>query len=193
MSVAEARDRVIGGGPANSARNYEARRAELLRSRLRSKKLADLLRLPEGNTLEFKGVFSALKQVLRTLVAFANAAGGQLLIGVEDGTREVRGVVDPLALEQRLANLVADGIRPLLLPEIEVWAWRDTHVLRVTVHPSPLRPHHVIADGPERGTMVRLGSTNRSADGALIAELTRSVGRAGFDEQPLAQLQQFGG
>lgn len=51
--------------------------------------------------------------------------------------------------------------KPAPIPALHVHrAWRDTHVLRVTVHPSPLRPHHVIADGPERGTMVRLGSTN---------------------------------
>jgi len=29
--------------------------------------------------------------------------------------------------------------------------WRNTHLLVIEVHPSPLRPHHLKADGPERG------------------------------------------
>lgn len=48
--------------------------------------------------------------MLRTLVAFANTAGGVLVIGVEDGTRHVGGVSDPMAVEERLANLLSDGI-----------------------------------------------------------------------------------
>jgi predicted HTH transcriptional regulator len=46
------------------------------------------------------------------LVAFANTAGGVLLIGVEDRTRPVVGVADPVAVEERLASLVNDSIAP---------------------------------------------------------------------------------
>lgn len=151
-------------------------------------KLEELLRAPEGKGLEVKRDLSSPKGVVRTLVAFANAAGGRLVIGVEDGTRRVVGVSDPLALEERIANLVADGVEPRLLPEIEILPWRKTHVVVVTVHPSALRPHHVASDGPERGTYVRLGSTNRVADAALAAELARRTGAEGFDEEPLADL-----
>jgi predicted HTH transcriptional regulator len=124
---------------------------------------------------------------LRTLVAFANSAGGRLVIGVEDGSRAVAGVPEPLGFEERIASLVADSIEPSLLPEIEVVPWRRTHVV-VTVYPSALRPHHLRAEGPGRGTYVRLGSTNRVADAALIAELGRRIGVESFDEQALADL-----
>jgi hypothetical protein len=56
------------------------------------------------------------------------------------------------------------------------------------VHPSGSRPHHLKADGPVRGTYVRLGSTNRQADAALIAELGRRTGTETFDEQPVPDL-----
>jgi hypothetical protein len=46
--------------------------------------------------------------VLRSLVAFANTSGGAVLIGVEDRTRHVRGIKEPLDLEERLANLISD-------------------------------------------------------------------------------------
>jgi ATP-dependent DNA helicase RecG len=151
-------------------------------------KLEEILRHPEGKTLEYKRDLSSPATALRTLVAFANSAGGRLIFGVEDGTRAVAGVKDPLALEERIANLVADSIEPRLLPEIEIVPWRKTHVVVVTVHPGALRPHHVRAEGPARGAYVRLGSTNRAADAALIAELARRIGAEGFDEEPLADL-----
>jgi len=151
-------------------------------------KLEEILRQPEGKTLEYKRDLSSPASVLRTLVAFANAAGGRLVIGVEDGTRAVAGVKEPLALEERIANLVADSIEPRLLPEIEIVPWRKTQVVVVTVHPSALRPHHVRAEGPGRGTYVRLGSTNRAADAVLAAELARRIGAEGFDEEPVADL-----
>ena len=56
--------------------------------------LVELLRRPEGKTLEFKRDLSSPEGVLRTIVAFANTAGGVVLVGVEDRTRRVRGVED---------------------------------------------------------------------------------------------------
>ncbi len=138
--------------------------------------------------MEYERDLSSAKPVLRTLVAFANAAGGRLVLGVEDGTRHVVGVTDPLALEERIAILVADAVQPRLLPEIEIVPWRKTHVVVVTVYPSALRPHHVVAEGPERGKYVRLVSTSRVADAALTAELARRTIPEGFDEEPLADL-----
>jgi predicted HTH transcriptional regulator len=42
---------------------------------------------------------------VKTAIAFANTAGGVLLIGVEDGTRRVRGIADALNGEEKLANV----------------------------------------------------------------------------------------
>ena len=64
--------------------------------------LLDALRRPEGKTLEFKRNLSSPEGLLRTVVAFANTAGGVVLVGVEDGTRHVRGIADPFALEERI-------------------------------------------------------------------------------------------
>ena len=41
----------------------------------------ELLKQPEGKTLEFKRDLSSLRPVLRTLVAFANTADGVLVVG----------------------------------------------------------------------------------------------------------------
>ena len=150
--------------------------------------LAEPLKRPERKTIEFKRDLSSTAGVLRTVVAFANTAGGTVLIGVEDGTRHVRGVADPLALEERLASLLSDGIVPRLLPDIEILPWRSTNLLAVQVYPSPSRPHYLKSAGIEAGVYVRVGSTNRQADDELVAELRRTSLGKSFDEQALPAL-----
>ena len=147
--------------------------------------LIDLLKRVEGKTLEFKRDLSSPNNVLRTVVAFANTAGGVLLLGVEDSTRDVRGVEEPLAMEERLANLISDNILPRLIPDIEVLPWRRTHVLAIQVHPSSVRPHYLKSTGLEGGAYVRVGSTNRRADDELIDELRRFSRGETFDEQAM--------
>src|SRR5476651_191769 len=116
------------------------------------------LKATEGKTLEFKRDLSSPDGVLRTLVAFANTSGGILVIGVEDKTRHVRGVTDPLLLEERLANIISDSISPRLVPNIELSPWRDTYLILVQVYPSNSRPHHLKSKGLEKGTYIRVGS-----------------------------------
>jgi ATP-dependent DNA helicase RecG len=154
----------------------------------RAVNLAELLKSAEGKTLEFKRDLSSPEGVLRSLVAFANTAGGVVLIGVEDRTRHVRGVADPLAMEERLANLINDSISPRLLPELDILPWRSTHVLAVQIYPSATRPHFLKSAGSEAGTYVRVGSTNRKADRDLMEELRRFVRGEAYDEQPIPDL-----
>ncbi len=150
--------------------------------------LIALLKLPEGKTLEFKRDLSSADGVLRTIVAFANTAGGVLLIGVEDKSRHVRGIKEPLALEERLANLISDSIAPRLIPELEILPWRRTHVVAVQVYPSPGRPHYLRRAGVDGGAYVRVGSTNRRADPQLIEELRRFARGEAHDEQAMPEL-----
>jgi predicted HTH transcriptional regulator len=150
--------------------------------------LVEILRRPEGKKLEYKRDLSSPDGVMKTLVAFANTAGGVLVIGVEDGTRKVVGVRDALAEEQRLANLVSTLIEPRLAPGIDIVPWRKTHVLAVEVFPSPQRPHSVARLGAEKGTFVRVGSTNRLASAAQIEEMRRYGGIEAFDERPMPDL-----
>jgi ATP-dependent DNA helicase RecG len=58
--------------------------------------IEELLRRGEGKTLEFKRDLSSPRNILKTLTAFANTAGGVLLIGVDDETRAVFGIDQPL-------------------------------------------------------------------------------------------------
>ncbi|MDE0027676.1 MAG: helix-turn-helix domain-containing protein [Spirochaetaceae bacterium] len=151
-------------------------------------KLTELLRRTEGKNLEFKRDLSSPTGFLRTVVAFANTTGGVILVGVEDRTRHIRGVTDPLDLEERVVNLVSDSIKPRLLPDVELLSYRNSHVLAVEVFPSPARPHYLAREGLHRGTYARVGSSNRLADAALVAEMRRYTTGESFDEGPLPAL-----
>lgn len=142
---------------------------------------------PEGKTLEFKRNLSSPKPLLKTLVAFANSAGGRVVIGVTDD-RQIVGVDSPLDEEERLCNLIADSIAPRLVPNVELVTVEGKTLLLVEVYPSGQRPHWLKSEGSETGVYVRLGSTNRQADRELISELRRSVEGLAFDEMPMPGL-----
>jgi ATP-dependent DNA helicase RecG len=100
--------------------------------------LAGLLRRSEGKTLEFKRDLSSPEGVFRTFVAFANTAGDTLLVGVENGTKRIRGIQDVLGAEEKLANIISDGIRPRLIPDIEIIPWHNLQLIAVQIYPSTL-------------------------------------------------------
>jgi ATP-dependent DNA helicase RecG len=142
-------------------------------------KIADAIALGEGPRLDFKRDLSSPKSVLKDIVAFANTAGGVVVIGLDDDGSAV-GVADPLREEERLSSSISDGIEPQLLPEIYAVSHGEQELLVVEVvhHPAPF---HLRAEGPERGVYVRLGSTSRRAEPEMLAELRRQAAGESFD------------
>ncbi|MBL8755544.1 MAG: putative DNA binding domain-containing protein [Planctomycetes bacterium] len=150
--------------------------------------IEELLSRTEGKTLEFKRNAASPAGLLRTVAAFANTAGGTIVIGVDSRDRSIHDIADPLMEEERVANLVSDAIRPQLVVEIGIVAYRGKSLIVVEVFPGPARPYHVASDGMERGSYVRVGSTNRTAGPEVIAELRRANTGEAHDEQPLPRL-----
>ena len=125
---------------------------------------------------------------IRSVIAFANTSGGMLILGVEDKTHYIKGIEEPLVLEEKIVNVISDTIEPTVIPDLEIVPWRDTYLLVLHVHPSSSRPHHYNKLGPEKGTYVRVGSTNRIACSDMISELKRYARSQTFDEQPMIDL-----
>lgn len=148
--------------------------------------IEELLQQPESKTLEFKRDLSSLTPILKTVVAFANTAGGILIIGKsQDGA--LVGIKDPLAAEEKLANAIADNIRPSILPEIEVATVESAHLLVVQVAHWK-GPFYMKSQGLPSGVYFRLGSTSRPANADMLAELQRSIAHTSFDQEPLTEL-----
>lgn len=102
--------------------------------------LPELLRLPEGEHLDFKQRISSAEKIAKTLCAFANTRGGILLIGVKDD-HTVTGI-DPeeekYMLEQAAQTFCHPPIQ-LLFEELE--DDEDRTVLHVLVEESQEKPH----------------------------------------------------
>jgi ATP-dependent DNA helicase RecG len=148
--------------------------------------LVFLLTLPESKTLEFKRDVSSLGPILKTIVAFANTAGGTLVIGkASDG--KVVGVEKVFAAEESLASAIADSIFPRIMPEIEMITVdkKDLLVVRVSYWRGPF---YIKKEGMPNGVYIRLGSTSRPAGPEILTELQRSVSVPAFDYQPIHEL-----
>jgi ATP-dependent DNA helicase RecG len=137
----------------------------------------------ESKTLEYRRDLSSKERIVKTLVAFANSSGGNLVIGVNDD-HTIRGIDDPLVEENKLVNLVKDRIYPVLVPEIEFKEIDEKTVLVAKVYPAGRRPFYLREIGPEEGVFIRLGSSTLQADQWQIAELRRQSEGESFDRYP---------
>lgn len=137
----------------------------------------------EGKTLEFKERIQGALNFVKTVVAFANTAGGTVVIGVSDKVKEICGVENVLAEVERIANIIFDSIAPAIMPEIEIVTYRNRELVLVKV-PHVIGPYYVKSLGQDKGTYVRFGSTNRLADSEMQEALKRLSRNISFDELP---------
>ena len=86
------------------------------------KKLLGILKQPEGRRLELKESLPANSQLAKTIIAFANDAGGELYFGIRDNPRDVIGLneEDLFSFEEKIAGLIHDLCEPVILPEISL-------------------------------------------------------------------------
>ncbi|MBE2294398.1 MAG: putative DNA binding domain-containing protein [Phycisphaerales bacterium] len=161
--------------------------------------LLEKIRLGEDSFLELKEVKFAGGKVrgptqdglADEMAAFANSAGGVLLLGVEDRSREVVGIeIDKLdAVEALLRQACEDAIKPPLAPIIERMTLPDTGgverpIIRVEVTRS-LFVH--LSPG---GYLQCVGSSKRPIPPDQLARLfqQRSQSRLiRFDETPVSR------
>lgn len=145
--------------------------------------LEELLAQEEGKTLEFKENADSLSKIIQTIVAFANTAGGTIVVGVQDKTKKVVGLENALVDELKISNAVATSVEPLLVPTLQLSTYRNKDVLIITV-PHCFGPFYVKSLKMKNGTFIRLGPTNRPADMHTINEIVNFKENKYFDESP---------
>ena len=144
--------------------------------------IEELLSRDEGKTLEFKESTQSLSNIIKTVIAFANTAGGIIVIGVQDRTKKIIGVEKALDEEERLINAISDSIAPFLVPNIEIQTYRKKELIIIKVAQAA-GPYYLKASGPD-AVLVRSGSTNRLADDELLNSLRLFAKKMTFDEVP---------
>jgi len=134
--------------------------------------IEEILSKEEGKSLEFKENTQSLQKIIQTVIAFANTAGGTMVLGIRDRTKEVVGLENILEEEERLANAIADSIFPPVYPTFQMHTYRSKDLK---------------SKGIENGTYVRFGSTNRIAPTSQVSEIQRLKAHQYFDELPASE------
>ncbi len=131
--------------------------------------------MTEGMTTEFKREYT--DEIKKTVVAFANTRGGELLIGVEDDG-SVIGVPDVDGTMLKVTNALRDSIKPditmFLLCEKREMEGKD--VVAVSVQKGTACPYYLAAKGlrPE-GVFVRQGASTVPATGSAILKMIKET------------------
>lgn len=152
--------------------------------------LHQLIQLPESNTLEFKRDASSLETILKSVVAFANTAGGTILIGIEDDG-SVTGLQEPGKVQEQIANGIAHRIKPQLLPDFQMAVVQQKRIIVIRVE-HMAGPYYLSDKGEEQGVYVRLGNTNRVAAPESIQEIKRAAHHPFFDKMPCDHVDETG-
>lgn len=140
----------------------------------------------ESKNLEFKEKLPKFSSLIKTCVAFANTAGGQIIIGVEDNTRKIIGISDEdrEKLYEDFHNSLYDSTSSGLFAHIYERNLNDRSVMIIEVPLSAKRPCFVKQDGIPKGVYLRVGASTRQAQDDHVEELIREGKHLYFDEEP---------
>ena len=146
----------------------------------------------ESRILEFKKELPQdSSKWIKTVVAFANGAGGKLLIGISN-KGEVIGIpqeTDIFSLRDRISDTIAQMCEPQIMFDIYQESVQDKVIVVVEVFPGNDTPYFIKSLGKENGTFIRLNATTRNADFTTLDELELRKKRRYYDELPMSELE----
>jgi ATP-dependent DNA helicase RecG len=137
----------------------------------------DMKQIEAGENLntEFKREYT--EEIKKTIIAFANTAGGTLYIGVKDD-KSIAGVDDPNGILLQLTNTVRSAIKPdvTLFVDYKIEKIRKTAVIVVTVQRGTACPYYLAGKGirPE-GVYVRQGASSVPATETVILNMIKET------------------
>ena len=99
-------------------------------------KINEILQLTKGRRLEFKKTLPSRADLAKTVIAFANDAGGDIYIGVQDNPRLITGLPEDelVELEEQISNIIFTRCYPTILPDISFISTEERHLIKITVH-----------------------------------------------------------
>lgn len=143
----------------------------------------------ESKLLEFKSKVTDFSALIKTSIAFANAAGGRIIIGIDDKTRKIVGLTEKerMRLHDDFSNSLYDSASPNLVPQIYDQNFGEHTVTIIEIPASPRKPYFLKSAGVANGTYIRIGSSTRKANQEYIEDLVREAQRITFDEEIVRQ------
>lgn len=129
--------------------------------------LRKLILQGEGTTLDFKKTITSNEKIAKSLVAFANNKGGQLLIGVaDDGT--IKGVKSEDEERYMITKSANQFCKPAIEPKFEEIYVDDKLVLVVSIAPSDTKPHYALDENKKWWVYYRVNDKSILASKILV-------------------------
>lgn len=127
----------------------------------------------EGPKVEFKvAIPDRIERLLRTVAAFANGEGGVILLGIEDGTGDIVGIVGDVNRENdRITNSIRNNVVPEPQIRIEQSDLNGKNVVAIYVDKGIFPPYGIYPAKPE--FYVRRGATTFPARHEEIVTLAQ--------------------
>jgi ATP-dependent DNA helicase RecG len=143
----------------------------------------------ESKTLELKLRLPDFRTLAKSCVAFANCSGGEIVIGVEDGSRRIVGVSEAERdrLYDEFPSSLYDLVNPVLVPHIYEKNVDGRCLMIVRIWPGDSVPYFVKSLHIPAGVFIRIGSSSRPANEQTIEDLSREKRRISFDEEASGQ------
>lgn len=91
----------------------------------------------ENQSAEFKASFQ--KEVIESVVAFANSNGGKILIGISDGGK-LLGLDTTNETVQQYINTIKQNTQPSIIVDIDLYAIENKNILIIDVKEYPIKP-----------------------------------------------------
>ncbi|MEW5821434.1 MAG: ATP-binding protein, partial [Cyanobacteriota bacterium] len=148
--------------------------------------IQELIKQPEGPTLELRKDIPTRQEIAKIVCAFSNLSGGELIIGFDSRANEIIGVDKKSLFEvqSELKTIISTAVEPLPAFFIKTLNHEDKKLINVTILPGNLKPYILKGLDKLKGTYVRIGKHNQLATPAIIAELERSSASVSFDSTP---------
>lgn len=132
----------------------------------------------EGTTLDFKKTITSNEKIAKSLVAFANNKGGQLLIGVaDDGS--IKGVKSEDEERYMITKSAHQFCKPAIEPEFEEIYVDDKLVLVVKIPASDTKPHYALDEDKKWWVYFRVKDKSILASKILVDVIKKSTEQAG--------------
>lgn len=129
----------------------------------------------ESKTLEFKEIADDYTKIIKTVIAFANSRGGELIIGVQDKTGIIKGVNDMgiIKYSEEIPRAIYEAISPSLIPNCFEKNINGKILFIIKVFSGQTKPYYLKREGVPAGIYIRVGSNTMRAKEHIVEDLLR--------------------
>ena len=131
----------------------------------------------ESETLEIKSSFSEWKEIIISLVAFANKRGGKVIVGFDDNGNPTNQIIGKNTIED-LVNKIKNNTDPVLYPSIIVKTFALGEIIEIEVKEAEIKPVFAF-----NKAFVRVGKSNQKLSAQEVRNLIKRYTLPDFDKQ----------